>query len=116
MIKIFLGICFFVAFTTVSFAQKNNGEYGYYIAINNVNTKNDIKNLNALVKTKQEVLFFTSYKVPLSFCILKTKTPITKAVFAQWIQALHVNITEFKVTDVTGNFKQKNKFAGTNKF
>jgi hypothetical protein len=81
----------------------------YYIEIKNVNNKALAREVEALVKSKPSVSFFSGYKIPVAFHLLKTTKKINKAEFADWLKPLGLEVIVFEERALTAKFIMSKK-------
>ncbi len=81
----------------------------YYIEIKNVNNKALAKEVEVLVKSKPTVAFFSGYKIPVAFHLLKTTTKINKAEFVSWLKPLGLEVLVFEEKELTAKFIMSKK-------
>jgi hypothetical protein len=86
-----------------SFAQVAK-EKQYYIEIKNVQTKAAAEQVELLIKAKPTVTFFTGFKIPVAFHLLKSTKAITKTEFENWLKPLGYQLVVFEEKELTASF------------
>jgi hypothetical protein len=91
----FLAILLFTCSSQKLIAQTAK-QTDYYIEIKNVDTKALSKEVETLIKSKSEVVFFSGYKLPVAFYVLKSNQKINKETFSSWIKPLNLEVLVFE--------------------
>ncbi len=88
-------------------------ENQYYIEIKNVNTKVLATEVELLIKSKTSVTFFSGYKIPVKFHLLKSKKAISKTEFENWLKPLGLIVQVFEEKELTAKFIMAKKRGRT---
>ena len=88
MIKRFISILTMLCLIqTFGVAQNTNekSRLDYYLSITGVNTKNDVKAFESLIRSHKEITYFLGDRFPVRFFLLRSSTIITKDVINSWL-------------------------------
>ncbi len=108
-IKLAILTIFAFVFSINKLAAQATLQNGYYIEIKNVNNKALAKEIELLVKSKPTVSFFSGYKMPVAFHLLKTIKKIDKAEFVDWLKPLGLEVLVFEEKELTAKFIMSKK-------
>jgi hypothetical protein len=100
---------FSILFSTNKLAAQATLQKGYYIEIKNVHNKILAKEIEVLIQSKPSVVFFSGYKIPVAFHLLKTTKEINKAEFADWLKPLGLDVLVFEERELTATFIMSKK-------
>jgi hypothetical protein len=103
-IKLAILTIFSFVFSINKLAAQATLQKEYYIEIKNVNDKLIAKEVEILIKSKSSVVFFSGYKIPVAFHLLKSSKEINKAEFADWLKPLGLEVLVFEEKALTSNF------------
>jgi len=59
--------------------------YQYYIYLNGINSKDDVRNLENSIQKKSGVTYFLGNRYPVRYFLLKSNKAITQSTFANWV-------------------------------
>ncbi len=59
--------------------------YKYYIYLNGINSKEEVRNLENSIQKKSGVTYFLGNRYPVRYFLLKSNLTITQSTFANWI-------------------------------
>lgn len=115
----YLSLFVFLFITNKAIAQKST-EKQYYIEIKNINTKEVAKQVELLIKSKTNVTFFSGYKIPVTFHLLKSNKEISKTEFENWLKPLNLTLSVFEEKVITASFilskkRGRDKYANETK-
>ena len=113
-IKIAILTIFTFIFFTNKIAAQATLEKEYYIEIKNVNNKILAENVELLVKSKPTVTFFSGYKIPVAFHLLKSSKNIGKAEFEGWLKPLGLELLIFEERTLDAKFVMLKKRGKSN--
>jgi hypothetical protein len=108
-VKLAIFIILAFIFSLNKLAAQTTLQNEYYIEIKNVNNKALAREVEILVKSKPSVSFFSGYKIPVAFHLLKTTKKINKAEFADWLKPLGLEVMVFEEQELTAKFIMSKK-------
>ncbi len=103
-IKILLVIVILFSITINKINAQAIKENQYYIEIKNVNNKDLATKVELLIKSKASVTFFSGYKMPVKFHLLKSTKAINKIEFENWLKPLGLTVVVFEEKELTAKF------------